>query len=80
MERRPPNPSCDPQLPHVAYPFTSANFRIAREQDAGIHRFVARTYPPQWAEEKIFQAAFRLRHIVASEYEASARELVDGTP
>ena len=78
MKKRPPDPPNDPQLPGPPYHFTAENLRIAREQTLDYIAFVARTYPPQWAEEKIFHAAFRLRNIVASEYEESARELVEG--
>jgi hypothetical protein len=77
MEKRPPAPPSDPQLPGVPYPFTSENLRIAREQAIEYIAFAARNYPPQWAEQKIFQGAFRLKNIVASEYEVRARELVE---
>jgi hypothetical protein len=76
--KRPPDPVNDPQLPGVPYPFTAENFRIVLGQTVDYIAFVASTYPPEWAEQEIFRAARQLIHIVASEYEASARELIDG--
>lgn len=65
------------ELPEVPYPFTAANFRIARAETVDFISFVASNHPPQIAEEEIFRAARQLINIIKSEYEQAARELLE---
>ena len=67
------------ELPSVPYPFTAENFRVVRGQTVEYIAFAASTYPPEWAEREIYRAARQLIHIINSEYEQAARELLGDT-